>query len=975
MDLHKPPLLVDGPEVDDTYDIAYLTRYVGKLDTGIAFTDRTYLDGLSRSAYSTLVIGNSIPAIYPADGLAYTTSVAEYRRRDPKLHIVNGLGSYVAHLRSGYLPEHRRGHKVAILHEEPAAFDFYATDVWNRRNVRDTLLAAHDAFVFVSQRSRDLWVDYAGLDEAAVHVLPNTCAEEAAIIERFAGRGRTEAATALNLDPHALNVVMVGTVQRLKAQLDAVEAIKRLRAERPHLRVRLQIVGRSREHAYSEELAATIAADGLDDVVTVVGEVPKLLALEHIAAADVLVLASHTEAMPLVLLEAMQLGTPVVTTAVGGVPEVLDERSAAFFDVADVDALAAHLAHVADDPLWAGGLAVAAADRYWAEFSNARFRTRFDATLRAMAVDAGLAAPPVRGSGATRDVEGEGRRSPGVLEVRAVASGRAWRTALAAQHTAEPLRRVEITSPGSGLEPMLALAAPLARLGLGIREIDSTRGVIVCAPDGERSALRSEQVLRIVGDPVHLAAYAAHVRADARRRARARTVASTSQPAAGALTIERGDQPDPAATAGAPASPLRRVRRRVRRSLRALRRAVGRRTRRSTVSQLPRGALASHRLEPGALAAATPHQQRPTVVMMFNSPMQLMAALSLWDHAPTLRDARLVALVHSTNGATGFAPRLAAMAERTGRFDAVADISAAYGNVYAERPSVASVRSFGASLRSAVGPGELHAIYVAAYMSARGQKFLYEVARGVPVRLFEDGIGSYVPKSIRLHDDGTVERVMSGDCAVAHHIGLVESVDLMLAAVPVPPQYAAGIERVSFPRLTVGAYRIDYTYFARVLCARRRAFDPDEVLLVGQNFADHLRPRDDVERVEQDANDSVVAALLDAGHRVVIRPHPRASAPVWTDRWDGEPRVTVWDDQPMMPVEVLLDPGAPPRLVVGATSSCLFYLHELTDVPVRRFPEEALAALRARANDEHAWMLDLSVAVLPAIETRTVLGR
>jgi glycosyltransferase involved in cell wall biosynthesis len=63
-------------------------------------------------------------------------------------------------------------------------------------------------------------------------------------------------------------------------------------------------------------------------------------ARRYLAAFDALALTSRTEGTPMVLLEAMSASVPVVTTMVGGVPDVVSEAEAFCCAAEDIDALA-----------------------------------------------------------------------------------------------------------------------------------------------------------------------------------------------------------------------------------------------------------------------------------------------------------------------------------------------------------------------------------------------------------------------------------------------------------------------------------------------------------------------------------------------------------------------------------------------------------------------------------------------------------
>ncbi|RME42845.1 MAG: glycosyltransferase, partial [Deltaproteobacteria bacterium] len=126
------------------------------------------------------------------------------------------------------------------------------------------------------------------------------------------------------------------------------EALRRiLREETPGIEgVHLTVIGREYLHA---RLFLRLAAFGLP--VTFRGGLSRRGVIEHLRQAALLVLPAHTEAFGIVLLEAMALGVPIVTTRTGGIPEVVvPGESALLVPPGDAAALARAIGRVLTSP-------------------------------------------------------------------------------------------------------------------------------------------------------------------------------------------------------------------------------------------------------------------------------------------------------------------------------------------------------------------------------------------------------------------------------------------------------------------------------------------------------------------------------------------------------------------------------------------------------------------------------------------------
>jgi glycosyltransferase involved in cell wall biosynthesis len=136
--------------------------------------------------------------------------------------------------------------------------------------------------------------------------------------------------------PEASRLVCVGRLCEQKGQLLLVKAIDRL--ARKGVRVELVLAGDGELRSEAERL---IAHCGLADRIRITGWIDGVRVREEILRARALVLPSLSEGLPVALMEAMALGRPVLTTYVGGIPELVRHGEHGWlFPAGDVDALA-----------------------------------------------------------------------------------------------------------------------------------------------------------------------------------------------------------------------------------------------------------------------------------------------------------------------------------------------------------------------------------------------------------------------------------------------------------------------------------------------------------------------------------------------------------------------------------------------------------------------------------------------------------
>jgi len=161
--------------------------------------------------------------------------------------------------------------------------------------------------------------------------------------QRYSESEKLKIRSEITADTGRLLLITVGRLVESKGYDDLLDVIDELR--RTHPKTLLVIVGKGN---YSQAITTKIESLHLNDHVKLLGlrsDVQNLLAV-----SDIYVSASHSEGLPVSLLEAMAAGLPVVATNVGDIPSIIKPEFGICVPAHQPDQISAALSYLIENP-------------------------------------------------------------------------------------------------------------------------------------------------------------------------------------------------------------------------------------------------------------------------------------------------------------------------------------------------------------------------------------------------------------------------------------------------------------------------------------------------------------------------------------------------------------------------------------------------------------------------------------------------
>lgn len=240
-----------------------------------------------------------------------------------------------------------------ILHLHGGGFkDFYNNECNDKkkRHIRDTFEMVDKVIVLSSQ-----WLVWAGNVFPRIDhfiVLNNSVSSpikiQDSVLSRVIGK-----------------IIFFGRINDLKGVSDLLKAFVIVKKSCPLARLHFAGIG---DLGFYKSMAKDL---GISDSVILLGWISGSEKFYELATSDVYCLPSYIEGFPMSIVEAMSLGIPVVSTAVGGIPDAIDSgNDGILIEPGDVDSLARVLITLVIDRSLNDALSSAGKSKFFANFSH-----------------------------------------------------------------------------------------------------------------------------------------------------------------------------------------------------------------------------------------------------------------------------------------------------------------------------------------------------------------------------------------------------------------------------------------------------------------------------------------------------------------------------------------------------------------------------------------------------------------------------
>jgi len=205
---------------------------------------------------------------------------------------------------------------------------------WLLRFFEERMLGRSNRIIAVSDFTRRELLQYYKVKEAKIRVIHN-----GVNVDKFKpAADKLKAKTELDFNPEDKAILSVGRLYARKGLFTLIESMAMVKRKFKNAKFIIAGKGLSKE---MNKLVSYATKLGVKDNIVFTGYFPDKKLPKLYQAADIFAFSTFYENLPFAVLEAMSTGLPVVTTTVGGIPEMIDSGKNGFLvEPADSRALA-----------------------------------------------------------------------------------------------------------------------------------------------------------------------------------------------------------------------------------------------------------------------------------------------------------------------------------------------------------------------------------------------------------------------------------------------------------------------------------------------------------------------------------------------------------------------------------------------------------------------------------------------------------